>query len=241
MRTVKNFLRLSVAAGACAVAMTAAWAAEPERGARAACATDLATFCAGTEAGGGKKMRCLADNQNKLSPGCATSLQARMANRAARLGGTDLAQAQTAPQAAPQAQSPAQPQTIAPPVAPARPAAASPIRGNMRACRTDMATLCASVEKGGGGKIKCLADNQAKLSPDCAAAVTNVQSQRQAAKGACEADAATLCAGAKGPARMQCLEANKAKLSPACGQRLEKRAANQANRAAVQPPTSPKQ
>jgi hypothetical protein len=151
--------------------LSAASAAEPQRGALAACGTDLATFCPGSEAGGGRKMRCLMDNRAKLSPACATSVDARLSQRAARLGGTDVAQATpgttpgTAPGATPPpAASPATPIQAATP-------AARPIRASMRACRTDTATFCASVEKGGGRKVKCLIENQAKLSPDCAAAI----------------------------------------------------------------------
>lgn len=208
-------------------AIAAASAAEPQRGALSACTTDLATFCPGIEAGGGKKMRCLMDNQAKLSPACATSVQARVQSRAARLGGTDVAQAQTPPLIV----NPDKPAKVVPPFVPAGPAAGG--KANMRACRTDVATLCGSVEKGGGARVKCLMDNQAKLSPDCAAAVATAQSNRQAAKTVCEADAAKLCGAARGPARRQCLETNKAQLSPACAAQVDRRAANEAKRAAV--------
>ena len=219
--TVHGVLAIS----ACVVTLGAASAAEPQRGALASCATDLATFCPGIEAGGGKKMQCLMQNQSRLSAACATSVQARVAARAARLGGNDPVQLQTSPPP-PAGQS----QTIAPPAS-----AATPVQGPMRACKSDVATLCATVEAGGGRKVKCLIENHAKLSPACAAAIVGVQSQRQSAKAACVADVASLCAGAKGPARMQCLEANKAKLSPACAERVDLRLVQQAKRASVAP------
>ena len=192
-----------------------AQAAGPQDGAKAACATDLATFCPGIEAGGGKKMACLSANQAKLSPACAASVEARRSARNARLGTSQVAQAPAAPSASP-------PASVAPP------AAALPTRGNMRACRADMATLCGSVEKGGGRKVKCLIENQAKLSPECAAAVSVGKTQVKNAKAACQDDAAKLCASAKGPARLQCLMSNKAQLSPACATVVDRRAARQA-------------
>ena len=180
------------------------FAAEPQRGAITACAPDLAKFCPGIEAGGGKKMRCLTDNRASLSAECAGAVTARQALRA---GGAAVAQAPGqapgvapaagVPPAAPPAVTGQPPGTMAPPVV-APPAAAlpkaSPLQANMRACRTDMATFCGSVEKGGGRKVQCLMDNQAKLSPDCASAIASTQAHKQASKSACEGDVAKLCA-----------------------------------------------
>lgn len=206
---------------ACVGSVHTTQAASPQAGAKAACAADLAAFCAGVEAGGGKKMSCLTANQSKLSPACAASLDARRAARGARLGETQVAQAPSPPATAPPAAAPA-------------PAAAQPVRGNMRACRTDMATLCGSIEAGGGRKIKCLMDNQAKLSPECAAAVSTGKAQVKNAKAACRDDAAKFCASERGPARLQCLSASKAQLSPACAAIVERRAARQAQGAPKQ-------
>jgi hypothetical protein len=187
-------------------------AAAPEKGAMAACRVDVATFCAGIEAGGGKKMRCLSDNRSRLSPECGVAFDARLANRAARLDGAAV---------------------VAPPAAPSgAPPAAAPLRPALGACRTDMATLCASVTPGRGARVKCLMENQGKLSPNCAAAVTSVAAQQRDQRAdrqqdnriACDADAAKLCAGARGPARRQCLEVNAAQVSPACADVLARRA-----------------
>lgn len=219
--------RRIIVAAAVLLAHGTAYAAEPQRGAMAACRTDVATFCAGIEAGGGKKMRCLQDNRTKLSPGCAASVDARLASRAAGSGDPGAVVPPPAPgQTTPQAQPPAKGASPLP--------AATPLRLSMRACRTDAATLCASVERGRGGRIKCLMDNQAKLSAECTAAITAVRSQQQQQqqtnRAACTADVAKLCPDARGPARQQCLQANQAQLSPACADRLAHRAANQARR-----------
>ena len=44
--------------------------------------------------------------------------------------------------------------------------AAAPKAGGV--CVSDVATLCAGIEKKGGGRARCLRANQAKLSPECA-------------------------------------------------------------------------
>jgi hypothetical protein len=210
-------------------------AAEPERGALAACGPDLAKLCPGIEAGGGKKMRCLTDNRSNLSPGCSDAMNARLARR-----GAVLAQAQapaTIPAASGQPPGTLPQATATPsaaPLAAGRPKAGARA-GNMRACRTDMATFCGSAEKGGGRKVKCLMENQAKLGPECAAAISSAQSQKQAAKASCIDDIAKLCPTARGPARRQCLETNKAQLSPACAGVLDARAAKLDKRAAALP------
>lgn len=41
-----------------------------------------------------------------------------------------------------------------------------------QACRTDIRTHCANVERGGGRIIACLRENSEKLSPDCRQALS---------------------------------------------------------------------
>ncbi len=170
------------------------------RGGMTACRTDLATFCQGVEAGGGRKIACLADNKSKLSPDCAGALAGR---------GERLAQA-TPPLASPA------PGVTAPPPPLAQATRGKGRGGRMAACRTDLATFCADLPKGGGGRAKCLADNQSKLSPDCAATLQGSKDQRQQARAACKSDAKQFCQGQKGAERGICLRANQTKLSPAC-------------------------
>jgi hypothetical protein len=228
----------------------------------AACRTDAATFCAAVEAGGGRRTRCLAENMANLSPNCAAVVEARLAKRAN--SEQRFAQAAPAPGQPPApglaagTPPPAAPPTtpIAPPVA-ATPAQPQPLakggRGNrpMAACRLDIATHCADAQSGGGGRVQCLRANQAKLTPECAAALTAVAQKRQVNKaerkgggvqGGCADDAQRLCAGTRGPARSQCLEQKRPELSPACSAALEKRALRAAARssapAASGPPTA---
>ena len=143
-----------------------ATSAEAQRaGGMAACRTDLATFCQTVEAGGGKKVRCLIENQAKLSPDCAATIQTRADARADK-------RADRKADAAASAQ----------PGATAAGAAVDQPKKRMAACRADMKALCGDVQKGGGAKIACLRDNTAKLSPDCATVLTSIPARRRDAR-----------------------------------------------------------
>jgi hypothetical protein len=227
-------------------------------GGMAACRTDIATFCQGTEAGKGARMKCLVSNNEKLQPACAAAVEARLAERQEKRAGNrpgdapNAIQAQNSPaQGGPlTGQRPADPSTGGlhpreqsprdlPPgnVPPGdlkqgagapgnqRPFAARPAGGRpMAACRSDMQTLCAGVQPGGGARNRCLTENQAKLSPACfdalQAKAESRKVKRAEMRGACKADAQTLCAAAKGPERRQCLTANVDKVAPACAAAL---------------------
>ena len=171
-------------------------------------------------------MACLTEHQSQLSAECATSVKTRTEARAIRGTVSQLAQAQPAPGTGAPV-----PPAATPPVA-AAPAAPMPGgRADLRACRTDLATLCADVTQGNGRKIKCLMEHQPKLSKECAVAVGQGQQTRQAAKIACAADAAKLCATQKGKDRTQCLAANKALLSADCAAVIGEREAQLVRRA----------
>jgi hypothetical protein len=211
-----------------------AMAAPGQGSAMSACRADVQTYCGGIEAGGGKKMRCLIENQSKLSAECSAVVKQRAETRAQRLGGVDVAQAAgTVPApaagAAPGASVPPAPAAAPNVVAPK--ASGKGGNGRMAACRTDVATFCATAEKGSGGRMKCLADNKAKLSPECATAIDGMQSAKQAKKSVCATEAESLCGPAKGPERRQCLETNKGKLSADCVTALDKRSAKRAAKA----------
>ncbi len=223
--------------------------AQGARGTNAECRTDAATFCAGVEAGGGRKMRCLAENKSSFSPECAAVVETRLKGRERTVGADTERLAQAAP---PAGASPTVSPVATVPATPTAPGlASSPTatpsskgkgqRGNrpMTACRIDMATHCADMQAGGGGRVQCLRANQAKLTPECAAALSAVGQKRevnkverkQAMRGGCAEDVQRLCADAKGPERRQCLGDNKAQLSPACSAALEMRGHRRASNA----------
>lgn len=92
------------------------------------CSTEIASLCQNTEPGRSQQLACLVENRTKLSGECASAVDVRVAERAAR-------------------------------------------KIRMAACRADLASLCRDAERGGGRKMACLRDNQAKLSAGCASAL----------------------------------------------------------------------
>jgi hypothetical protein len=52
-------------------------------------------------------------------------------------------------------------------------------RGAMRACREDMARLCAGVERGGGRLMQCMREHKDQLSDGCKSAMAQVRQQRR--------------------------------------------------------------
>lgn len=115
-----------------------------------------------------------------------------------------------------------------------QPGAAVPVakgKGAMAACREDIKSLCGTVARKGGARMKCLVENKAKASAACQATIASVETQMAEAKASrkearkqvrdlCRIDAKALCSTVeKGKGgRMKCLRDNVAKLSPACAQ-----------------------
>ncbi len=97
----------------------------------AACRADVATHCQTADKGGGR-MKCLMQNEAKLSPDCKAAI-GEIASRGQAL---------------------------------------------RQACRADAQSLCANVERSGGKIVKCLKDNQAKLSPTCGQAIDAMPARR---------------------------------------------------------------
>lgn len=216
---------LAPIAGALVLMLGPAMAQAPEgtQGGRlAACRADVEQLCKGVEAGGGRRVACLAENKAKLSPDCLKVVEERAARGPGRrgasgLGATDVAKdnggapADTAEPGAKPAAGPGDPGTRADRQG----------RGRMAACRTDIATHCADAERG-PARAQCLRDNAAKLSPDCQAALAERRAEAQSLRAACKADRDALCSTVeRGGGRMlQCLRDNKDKVSPACGAAL---------------------
>ncbi|MFM9942455.1 MAG: cysteine rich repeat-containing protein [Hyphomicrobiaceae bacterium] len=201
---------------------------DTDRGAslRAACKADMDLHCKGLEAGGGRRVACLAEKKDQLSPACKTALDQRKGGRnrqAAAPGGP-------APEPAAPGTAPGQAATTPAPPAAAPSDAKGPGavkgKGRMAVCRTDVATFCQSAEKGGGARMACLRQNIDKLDPACRAALNEravERKQKGAEKGkesrqACREDRKALCGDvqAGGGQIVQCLKSNADKLSPGC-------------------------
>ncbi len=217
---LSRFIAITLALGALASAAVA----QPAARGMAACRTDVATFCPGIEAGRGKRAACLMANKDKMTAECSAAIQQR--KEQAPAGAQSPAPGAPGSNAAPPAdQAPGA--AIAAPPAGGKGAAAAPGKGRGRrlsACRTDVQQLCASAPAGGGSKIRCLQDNQAKLSPVCAQTLGELRSAKQVARAACATDAKALCPGLKGDQRRACFTENQSKLSLECSAAVGKRA-----------------
>jgi hypothetical protein len=116
---------------------------------RAACRSDFGVHCPGVRPGGSAALRCLQANAAALSPPC------REAVMAMGEGGAPPEGAGAAP-----------PPPVAPigPIPPMWPRTALKI---LSFCRAERDTLCGNVPPGGGRVLECLAENYARLSPEC--------------------------------------------------------------------------
>lgn len=97
----------------------------------------------------------------------------------------------------------------------------------MAACAADMKSLCGTVAPGGGARMRCLNENETKLSADCKSAMAAIKSARVAVRDACKSDMTSLCASTTTEAKagksgkgMSCLRENQARLSKGCADAL---------------------
>lgn len=123
---------------------------------KSACRGDYPKVCASVPPGGAPALECLETNKAKVSPACAQAVSAATGGGAATTAApAAAAAAAAAPAAAP---------TVLV-LRPLRPR--EQLFVAQSACGTDIRTICAGVEAGGGRIIQCLANNAASLSPAC--------------------------------------------------------------------------
>lgn len=94
-------------------------------------------------------------------------------------------------------------------------------------CQADVKSFCKDVKPGGGSILKCLKENEAKLSQACRDNLGKWKAEMNELHQACQKDREALCKDVKpgGGRIMHCLKQNEAKLSPACKAEIEKAAA----------------
>lgn len=83
-------------------------------------------------------------------------------------------------------------------------------------CAKDRESLCAGVEAGEGRIVKCLKDNEDKLSAECKSSFEQSKAQRKEIKLACHDDAETLCPGLSKRELLKCLRSKKDEVSEKC-------------------------
>jgi hypothetical protein len=126
---------------------------------RSACRSDFIANCSSVQPGGPAALKCLMQNEAKLSARCRQAVAA-IGGSAAPAGAP--ADAAAAPEAAP---------AVAPLVL--RPMMPREVLFVMRAgCGMDARALCAGVPPGGGRLLECLASQPASLSPECTRALS---------------------------------------------------------------------
>jgi hypothetical protein len=83
-------------------------------------------------------------------------------------------------------------------------------------CAKDRESFCAGVQSGEGRIVKCLKDNEEKLSAECKSSFEKTQAQRKEIKLACHDDAETLCPGMNRRELLKCLRSKKDEVSEKC-------------------------
>jgi hypothetical protein len=207
------------AAGSIALAQGAAPApppaGAPNNPALGPCKSDVAKFCAGVKAGGGRIIACLKEHEAELGESCKGSLAGPPRGRAAM-----------APPKAGAAE-PARPHVGGPAPAGGTPQREwGPMRGMQQKCGPDVAKFCKDVQAGHGRVASCLNEHAGELSAPCKAIVSNVMTRMgepMAAHADCADDAKKLCADvAPGSGRTAfCLGEHSADLSPGCRKQVE--------------------
>ena len=171
---------------------------------RSACRSDYIAHCSSVPPGGMESLQCLQKNMSSLAPGCASAVRAVEPKAEAKPAEKSEAKpeapaaATEAPAEKPAAETAAKPvpkAAAAPEAAPAATATKKPTdaqRSAIRsACRSDYMANCASVPPGGAASVKCLKQNEAKLSAKCKEAVNAVAGGTAPAATSAPANAVT--------------------------------------------------
>ncbi len=90
-------------------------------------------------------------------------------------------------------------------------------------CKKDVETLCAGIEPGEGRIMKCLKENDSKVSAECKAKKDMMKKHFKEIKEACHEDAEKFCSDVKqGKGRiMKCMKKHKAELSESCKKEID--------------------
>jgi len=117
---------------------------------RSACRSDYTSHCSNVPTGGTAALQCLRDHVSELSPSCQTAVNA------------------ATPNSPPAAAAPAEPKSPAPSSASVpqltRGQEAALLR---RSCSEDFRSYCQGAPLGEGRAVRCLVQNESRLSPAC--------------------------------------------------------------------------
>jgi len=101
----------------------------------------------------------------------------------------------------------------------------SEARAQEMPCTEEIRVYCADVQPGGGRILKCLQDNESKLSPACMQRMHDFQVAVSGPMGACRDDWVAYCyhprASTERQAMIACLRMNEARVSGGCRKALQ--------------------
>jgi hypothetical protein len=120
---------------------------------RQSCRSDYQSYCSSVPTGGMASLQCLQGHMSELSPPCQTAVGSAS-------GGGSSRPSSSGAQSAPPNGAP--PYGAPPPMSPREKMAIM-----RRSCGGDFRAYCRGVPLGGGEAMRCLADNQSRLSPAC--------------------------------------------------------------------------
>ena len=126
---------------------------------RQSCRSDYQSYCSSVPPGGMASLQCLQGHMSALSPPCQSAVGSVSGGSSSR--------------------GPASPGQVAPPNnAPPPMAPREKMAMMRRACGGDFRAYCRGVPLGGGEAMRCLAENQARLSPSCRDVMAESRSSR---------------------------------------------------------------
>lgn len=127
---------------------------------RQSCRSDYQSYCSSVPTGGAASLQCLQSHLSQLSSPCQSAVSA------ASGGAATSPPAATGQAAAPTGAPP-------PPMSPREKMAVM-----RRACGGDFRAYCGGVRLGGGEGMRCLAQNEARLSPACQSVLAEAHGAR---------------------------------------------------------------
>jgi hypothetical protein len=125
---------------------------------RQSCRSDYQSYCSSVPAGGSASLQCLQSHMSELSGACQTSVSGAIGGAASRPPPTGAE---------------AMPPPGAPPMSPREKMAMM-----RRACGGDFRAYCRGVPLGGGEGMRCLAENQSRLSSACQSVLAEARGTR---------------------------------------------------------------
>jgi hypothetical protein len=135
---------------------------------RQSCRSDYQSYCSSVPTGGMASLQCLQGHLSELSPPCQSAVgnvsgggSSRGPSSSGQVASPSSAPPRSAPPSSAAASS-APPNSAPPPMPPREKMAMM-----RRACGGDFRAYCRGVPLGGGEAMRCLADNQSRLSPPC--------------------------------------------------------------------------